>query len=79
VATLLSSLVAAVTAHSEQHPLYASPTMSNKSKTFEFKQGPGIFSPNDLVELPRPGKATANNAGDLAIVPSSQYSAKEKK
>ena len=46
---------------------------------FEFKQGPDIFSPTDLVQLPRPGVGVANPSGDLLFVPLSQYSLKDKK
>ena len=46
---------------------------------FAFKQGPDIFSPTDLVQLPRPGMGVANPSGDLLFVPVSQYSLKDKK
>ncbi|KAK2465265.1 hypothetical protein APHAL10511_002619 [Amanita phalloides] len=45
---------------------------------FTFKQGPDIFSPKDLIELGRPGSGVANPAGDLALVPYSEYSSAEK-
>ncbi|KAH9932677.1 alpha/beta-hydrolase [Epithele typhae] len=46
---------------------------------FAFQQGPDLFSPIDLVQLPRPGAGVANPAGDLVFVPVSQYSLKDKK
>jgi len=46
---------------------------------FSFKEGPDIFSPKDLVQLRRPGVGVANDAGDLLLVPVSEYSLKEKK
>jgi hypothetical protein len=48
-------------------------------KDFSFKEGPNIFSPIDLVQLPRPGAGSANPGGDLFIVPVSKYSSKDKK
>ncbi|TBU45806.1 prolyl oligopeptidase family-domain-containing protein [Dichomitus squalens] len=44
-----------------------------------FKDSPDVFSPIDLVQLPRPGTGTANEAGDLVFVPVSQYTLKDKK
>ncbi|KAG6891667.1 hypothetical protein C0992_012716 [Termitomyces sp. T32_za158] len=49
------------------------------NKEFSFKEGPGIFSPKDLVELSRPGVGVANQAGDLVLVPVSEYSFDDKK
>ncbi len=46
---------------------------------FSFKEGPDIFSPQDLVKLARPGTGVANSAGDLLIVPVSKYSPDDKK
>ena len=46
---------------------------------FAFREGPDIFSPTDLVQLPRPGTGVANPSGDLLFVPVSQYSLKDKK
>ena len=48
-------------------------------KDFEFKTGANVFSPVDLVKLPRPGTGAANPAGDLFITPVSKYSIEEKK
>ncbi|KAG6918779.1 hypothetical protein DXG01_011970 [Tephrocybe rancida] len=65
-----------------QVPLHT-PTPSPKSMSsgleFGFKEGPGVFSPKNLVELKRPGAGVANNAGDLVLVPVSEYSFKDKK
>ncbi|TFK52466.1 alpha/beta-hydrolase [Heliocybe sulcata] len=46
---------------------------------FDFKEGADIFSPKDLVELARPGSASANEAGDLVLVPVSKFSFGDKK
>ncbi|KAG5638713.1 hypothetical protein H0H81_010695 [Sphagnurus paluster] len=48
-------------------------------ETFSFKEGPTIFSPKNLIELKRPGVGVANDAGDLVLVPVSEYSLEEKK
>ncbi|TFY59295.1 hypothetical protein EVJ58_g5864, partial [Rhodofomes roseus] len=46
---------------------------------FAFKEGNSVFTPNDLVELVRPGTGLANPAGDLVLVPVSQYSRSDRK
>ncbi|KAJ7189841.1 Alpha/Beta hydrolase protein [Mycena pura] len=46
---------------------------------FAPKEGTDIFSPKSLVELGRPGAGVANEPGDLALVPFSKYSLKDKK
>ena len=46
---------------------------------FSFKEGADVFTPKDLVGLARPGAGTANEAGDLVLVPVSRYSFEEKK
>lgn len=46
---------------------------------FEFKSGPNIFTPKDLLELPRPGEGHANEAGDLVFVAVSRFSVTERK
>ncbi|CAK5269924.1 unnamed protein product [Mycena citricolor] len=51
----------------------------NNNTSFALKQAFNIFSPQDLIELGRPGTGVANEAGDLALVAYSQYSSKEKK
>ncbi|KAG5648332.1 hypothetical protein DXG03_004904 [Asterophora parasitica] len=58
------------------------PPTSNEMSTvqdFNFRQGPDVFSPKDLIELRRPGAGVANDAGDLVLVPVSEYSLKDKK
>ncbi|KAK7681545.1 hypothetical protein QCA50_015277 [Cerrena zonata] len=52
---------------------------SAKPAQFKFKEGPDVFAPKDLVELPRPGAGIANPPGDLLLVPVSKYSFKDKK
>ena len=47
--------------------------------TFMFKDGSGVFTPKDLVELSRPGPGVANVPGDLVLVPVSKYSFENKK
>jgi hypothetical protein len=51
----------------------------NMSRPFGFKSGNDRFTPQDLVELPRPGAGVANVAGDLVLVPISKYSFADKK
>ncbi|KAJ7795578.1 hypothetical protein B0H14DRAFT_2918756 [Mycena olivaceomarginata] len=46
--------------------------------TFVLKEGPDVFSPRTLVELRRPGAGVANEAGDLVLVPYTQFSLDEK-
>jgi hypothetical protein len=46
--------------------------------TFALKEGPDVFSPRTLVELRRPGAGVANEAGDLVLVPYTQFSLDEK-
>ncbi|KAG7088324.1 hypothetical protein E1B28_012333 [Marasmius oreades] len=53
--------------------------MSNHSTTFQFKEGPDVFSPKDLVELGRPGTGVANPAGDLVLVSHNKFSFEDKK
>lgn len=50
-----------------------------RSDDFAFKTGPDVFSPQDLIELPRPGSGSANPKGDLALVSVNTYSFKDKK
>ncbi|KAF8636022.1 hypothetical protein AX15_000182 [Amanita polypyramis BW_CC] len=52
--------------------------MAHNNSDFTFKQGPNIFSPHNLIELGRPGSGSANPAGDLVLVPYSEYSLAEK-
>ena len=51
----------------------------SEAKAFSFKSGNGRFTPQDLVELPRPGAGVANAAGDFVLVPVSGYSFADKK
>ncbi|KAI0004573.1 alpha/beta-hydrolase [Russula compacta] len=46
---------------------------------FSLKSGNDRFTPNDLVELPRPGAGIANATGDLVLVSVSKYSFADKK
>lgn len=46
---------------------------------FELKSSPDVFSPKDMLSMPRPGQGLANPDGDLVIVPVSQYSFETKK
>jgi hypothetical protein len=50
-----------------------------REEDYHIGEGPGLFTPSDLLSLPRPGDGTANGAGDLAFVDVSQYSFLEKK
>lgn len=56
-----------------------STTIMQMRDEFEFRTGGDVFTPYDLVELSRPGKGVANEAGDLVLVPVSKYSLKDKK
>lgn len=60
-------------------PVKASNIERRINPDFEFKQAKDVFSPKDLVELPRPGAPVANPAGDLFLVPVSAFSIEEKK
>jgi hypothetical protein len=51
----------------------------NMTKSFAFKAGNDRFTPQNLIELPRPGAGVANPAGDLVLVPVSKYSFADKK
>ena len=64
-----------------QVPLQSPLNSTNSMTTPEavFKEGADIFSPKDLVQLPRPGTGTANEAGDLVFVPVAKYNLKDKK
>ncbi|KAJ7175987.1 Alpha/Beta hydrolase protein [Mycena filopes] len=44
-----------------------------QSNSFALKDAPDIFSPQNLIELGRPGAGVANDAGDLVLVPFSQF------
>ena len=51
---------------------------SNQPDDFKWQEGADVFTPLDLVQLPRPGAGVANDAGDLVLVPVSQYSSQDK-
>ncbi|KAG9035594.1 hypothetical protein FRB95_011000 [Tulasnella sp. JGI-2019a] len=51
-----------------------------KNRQFEFKDGPDIFSPKDLIQLPRPSNGIANpGEEDLVLISVSQHSFETKK
>ena len=56
----------------------ASKMLWQTDSAFEFKSGANVFTPKDLVELPRPGAGVANDVGDLVLVPVGRYSFKDK-
>lgn len=60
-----------------QSPLNSTNSMAALKTVF--KEGADVFSPKDLVQLPRPGTGTANEAGDLVFVPIAQYNLKDNK
>ncbi|KAI0822032.1 alpha/beta-hydrolase [Trametes gibbosa] len=63
-----------------QVPLQSSVnTTSMATPDFAFAEGPNIFSPKDLVQLPRAGSGVSNAAGDLVVVLVSEYSLKSNK
>jgi hypothetical protein len=67
---------------STQIPFQSPPVTSSgqmaPNDAFQFKDGPDVFSPKDLVELSRPGAAVANHAGDLALISHSKFSFEDK-
>lgn len=81
IAVSISSLIAAVMG--EQVPLGV-PGNEHKSTRrnmddFKLKHGHGVFTPKDMLELPRPGAATPNPHGDLAFMVVSHYSFEKKR
>lgn len=54
------------------------PMTTDQPENFKWIEGDDIFTPLDLVQLPRPGAGVANGAGDLVLVPVSEYSVKDK-
>jgi hypothetical protein len=54
------------------------PTQSPK-KEFKLAEGVDIFSPKNMLELPRPGGGLANPNGDLALVAVSKFSFEDDK
>ncbi|KAG9005435.1 hypothetical protein FRB93_009741 [Tulasnella sp. JGI-2019a] len=52
----------------------------HRYRQFEFKDGPDVFSPKDLIQLPRPGNGIINpGEEDLVLVSVSQHSFETKK
>lgn len=76
-------LRAAFLAFATQLPWTSSPAVNSPSydmsKAFGFKSGNDRFTPQDLIELPRPGAGVANAAGDLVFVLVSKYSFADEK
>ena len=69
-----------VSLHTELPPQKHNMALMNwKNNDFEFKSGEDVFTPKDLVELPRPGGGVANDVGDLVLVSMSKYSFSDKK
>ncbi|KAI6110982.1 Alpha/Beta hydrolase protein [Pisolithus croceorrhizus] len=64
-----------------QHPLAPSTLQSSTimPPSFTLKESPDVLSPKDMLSLPRPGDPLPNAAGDLALVPISQYSFDDRK
>lgn len=60
-------------------PAAPNATMRRINPDFKLKEAADVFSPKDMLELPRPAPALVNQAGDLFVVPVSKYSFKEKK
>ncbi|KAG8886658.1 hypothetical protein FRB97_000078 [Tulasnella sp. 331] len=57
-----------------------SPARPRKDRQFKIKEGADVFSPKDLIQLPRPGVAIVNpGEEDLVLIPVSQYSFETKK
>ncbi|EJD50500.1 alpha/beta-hydrolase [Auricularia subglabra TFB-10046 SS5] len=63
---------------SSQVPLMPSAPAAN-ALDYDFKAGDAVFSPHDLVSLPRPGSAAVSPDGQLVIVPVSTYDVEESK
>lgn len=61
-----------------QVPQQNTDAIMSTQETFKFKTGKDVFSPQDLVELPRPGGGVPNDVGDMVLVPLSKYSFKDK-
>ncbi|KAJ3752681.1 hypothetical protein EV360DRAFT_54805 [Lentinula raphanica] len=62
------------------HPNSPEPrTMTPAQNSFQFVEGPDVFTPKDLVELGRPGVGQPNHAGDFVLIPYSRYSFEDKK
>jgi len=55
------------------------PTYNMSTKEFTFKTGNDRFTPQNLIELPRPDSGKANAAGDLVLASISKYSFADEK
>jgi hypothetical protein len=62
-----------------QAPFRSSRAPSTAAHDFTLKVGPDRFTPQDLIELARPGAGVANAPGSLVLVPISKYSFADKK
>ena len=52
---------------------------SFRPSEFSLKEGRGVFSPTDLVELPRPDLGIPNPTGDLLLIHVTKYSVEERR
>lgn len=57
----------------------ASPLLTTMPAEFALKSSADVFSPQDMLSLPRPGAPLPNPAGDLALIPLSKYSFDDRK
>ena len=52
---------------------------SSRPSEFSLKEGRGVFSPTDLVELPRPDLGIPNPSGDLLLIHVTKYFVEERR
>lgn len=52
---------------------------SSVTSDFNLLEGPGVFSPADLVELPRAQVGIPNPSGDLLLIHVTTYSVEERR
>ncbi|KAG8911935.1 hypothetical protein FRC00_005531 [Tulasnella sp. 408] len=79
---LLNVLLASNAQATIQMPLSdgAKPAIQQAASVqFELNSSGDVFSPKEMLSMPRPGSGVANPDGDLVIVPVSQYSFETKK
>ncbi|KAF8713356.1 Alpha beta-hydrolase, partial [Rhizoctonia solani] len=57
----------------DAQPILKAPKVPGARSDFRLVEGKHILSPKTMLELPRPGNGVANSAGDLTLVPLSQY------
>ncbi|KAF8755118.1 Alpha beta-hydrolase [Rhizoctonia solani] len=57
----------------DAQPILKAPKVPGARSDFKLVEGKHILSPKTMLELPRPGNGVANSAGDLTLVPLSQY------